>query len=822
MTFSLRFLWIAAGLLVAGTQPLLAAPIVCAPGEPDFVYEDVGSDGCFNMGIDTQIPDSSLLGVYVAPAGSSIVVPTGVSVAPDAGVTLDWKARSVFVRGKIKTTDGSFVAEAAALGRHELVGSITQKGSGTLVLQCAAPCTGSVFGTASKLAADGNVVASMGAVIEDAVSIASKTGTVTLAFSSIGADFSVKAAQAVTTTANPPASVGTDATFVSDTGVVSVSGTGNPSFNAAAGLTMTGGGLSVSGGGSIQIGDGAKLTCTDMFSCTLSNGTTRTLGNDVKFVSATGISISGSGDCTVGDRLKIAATNSISFSNGGAHTFGNQAKMSSESTISISGSNDITVGTAAKIKGTSISLSNGGARSIGANSKLTGANTGGITLSGGGANTIGDSVKIKGGNVFVGSGGAAGLFGEGNSITATSSGVSLSFGGLITIGTGAKVKGHGVSVNSGTGRNIGPGAKFDAIDGTLSIGTNGITNIGAGAKLSGATVSISHSGDLTIDPDSNTSATNGSVIFTNGGNISVGDGAKIKATTSVTLSNSNARTLGIGTNIGAGGAVTIEGTGGATTIADGSSLTGTSLYVEGNTIIVGNKVALKTAGAIEFAGPSHQTFGDKLKLKSLGDLTFITGGNIVFGEKPMMSANAIDISNGSAMQFGDKAKLKALGSLTLEGNLGVNLGLGAKLMAGTDLTIESNDPNSVTIISDAKIKSGTEKAEMDPASVLTVEAGDITITDSALSGADAINQIAIVPYDDMLVTTSKITGKTITVGSATEAPFTTFFYTADATKGSDDPSTITFIAPASTCNLTGSVFTNITLDTTSCASVVGP
>ena len=44
--------------LTDAAAPVPARAVDCPPGEPAYVYLDVGNDGCFQDGTDTQVADA--------------------------------------------------------------------------------------------------------------------------------------------------------------------------------------------------------------------------------------------------------------------------------------------------------------------------------------------------------------------------------------------------------------------------------------------------------------------------------------------------------------------------------------------------------------------------------------------------------------------------------------------------------------------------------------------------------------------------------------------------------------------------------------------
>src|SRR5262249_41291597 len=103
---------VAAVFLGIGACALPAFAVDCPPGEPKFAYLDVGNDGCFNSGVDPQIPDVTLFSNY-SPVGS-IVIPAGVKATAPDGADVSWNATNLFLRGTVENVN-SFSANGATI-----------------------------------------------------------------------------------------------------------------------------------------------------------------------------------------------------------------------------------------------------------------------------------------------------------------------------------------------------------------------------------------------------------------------------------------------------------------------------------------------------------------------------------------------------------------------------------------------------------------------------------------------------------------------------------------------------------------------------------
>lgn len=813
-------------LVFIGLQPALAAPVTCPPGEPDFPYADVGNDGCFNSGVDSEITVADLFfsSSYSTPGDSSLVIPSTVKVVAGAGMSVAWHAHHIFLRGKIVTTDRDLTLSATPGGRYEITGTWKSSGSGASSATCGGLCVGAIVGDGAVVSADADVSLAGSLQLGSGAEIESNLGNVSLInLTATDTDTIVNAAGNLVLLTSPPARIGAESSL-SAGGQLSVNATGTPGLELGDGVELTANDLTILFGGSLVAGSGVKIECGTI-ACSINNGSTRSFGDSLKITSQVPLSITGSGAFSAGTAAKITAPQ-ISIGGGGATTFGTGAKLrATNGTLGISGPSAITFGMGAKLLATGqIDLSSGTTRTFAGGATLK--SDASIVISGGGTNDLGASLKMTA-PIITMNGNADCLLGSGAKIEASTGALAISpCSNTIQVGGGSKLSGVGLNLASGGSRTIGDGAKLDATTGTLNLGTGSTTTVGQDCKLSGEAISINNAGTIEIGTGSKLIAGAGGVNLNNGDAINLQGDVVASAQGDIVLSSPAARTLGAGVVLASSTGQVSLGNGGDTIIGAGSSLSGSSLSIaNGGAITTAEKVSLEATANIGLSSAGAQTFQDKLNMTSGGTITVSTGNPVSFGKKAKLKAGGnISLMNGSSISFDEKAKLTSQGYITVSGPLNVSIGLGSKLNAGTNITVQSAAPGYTLTLNDkTKLKSGTLKDPMAPASVITVSGDTLNMLPGvSLAGADAINTVAIVPIDKLQVEGAKIAGKTITVGSLANAPFSSFVFHANTVKGSADPATLTFEATGTICDLTDSAFKSISVDTSSCGSVVGP
>jgi hypothetical protein len=334
----------AASLAIIALSVLPSQAVVCPPGEPDFAYRDVGNDGCFNMGTDTEIPEATLVaGAYDAnPDG--IVVPATVKLAPT--VNISWSGGSQWIRGEIDST-----------------ANVSISSPGNIEIE-----SGAEISAVEISISNGSAI-----VIGDGVKLTGNSTVYVSGFTGV----SVGSAARLT---------GGSLTFSSNAPINIGEGTD---------LESTSTGVSLSSGGTIELQAGVAVVATTTIS--ISNGGPRNIGDGVSLTAVNNISVGGSASTTFGNNVKISG-GLVAFGAGGAVQAGEKLSVeSSEFEISVSAGAGVTFGTKAKLaSATYLSMSGGGGGiSLGAGSKLVTDLQ--VTMSCAGAITMLEKCSIKAG-----------------------------------------------------------------------------------------------------------------------------------------------------------------------------------------------------------------------------------------------------------------------------------------------------------------------------------------------------------------------------------------------------------------------------------------
>src|SRR6185369_13618872 len=360
------FVWhrsfVAAACLASAAAVPPAHAVICPPGEPDFVYLDVGNDGCFNSGTDTEIPEASLVGTYTT--SGSIVVPHGVKLEAPDGSNTDWHATRLYLDGSVSnyssfSFDGCSIqigASAKLIGNDvhfgmsggvmivgdgatltAITGILTMTGSATTDLGASTHLSGaSVY-----LDVDNDIL------VREGASIVGTNGYVSISMnagSELQSGVSVAATGSLSITASSTLTLG-DGVSLEGESSASISANG---ITAGDGVKMSGGTVTTSGSGDLVAGDKFSVEATDGV-VTLGGGNLA-VGEKARLTAATGLVVSLSGGVSFGASAKLSAYANISSSTGSTIDFGDKAKIvSTGGSVSLQGYLGVALGAKSKV-----------------------------------------------------------------------------------------------------------------------------------------------------------------------------------------------------------------------------------------------------------------------------------------------------------------------------------------------------------------------------------------------------------------------------------------------------------------------------------------
>lgn len=358
--------------LADAAAPVPARAVDCPPGEPAYVYLDVGNDGCFQAGTDTQIPDASLFSFF--NVNGTVVVPAKVKVTAPDGTAASWYATGFVVRGTLQG-----FASLSTSGISAQVASTGKLSAGALSL-------GASIG---------------GMVLEDGVSLEATAGQLNVSSGStlgIGAG-STLTGNSVSLNAAGSLEVGEAAAITATGGTNTLNSSADIHLGPGVSVLASGNQVYVSNTGARLLDDGVSIEAIGG-SASLNGGGPTTIGNNVK-IAGDFVNVSGAADIVAGDKLVVtAAMGSVSMSGGGAVLIGDKAKISATGGIGINPAGDIGIGAGAKLTAeASVGLTCAASVTIGEKAKLTSTGSS-LTLQGLPSVSIGAKGKLNAGTAI--------------------------------------------------------------------------------------------------------------------------------------------------------------------------------------------------------------------------------------------------------------------------------------------------------------------------------------------------------------------------------------------------------------------------------------
>jgi hypothetical protein len=467
--------------------------------------------------------------------------------------------------------------------------------------------------------------------------------------------------------------------------------------------------LNVSSSGDLSIAPNANITTKGAF--TLLSGGGIEFG-DGSLVKAGSVSVSASDDVTADVNAGVIANGVATFTAGGDFDVDGGNTFAGSTSLTINAANELTESAGDNnysSTGGSVTIIGGKGVTFGTGSSISAKSN--VSLQSGGDLDLGDNSTV--------SGGVGVQLSEVNNGTGD---FEVHDGASLTAGTGAV----GIS-NSGGDVTFDDGAKISA--GTLiNITSGSFTDTSNGEYTAKSTITISASssngGEGSIDlGDSSTFTSEGNLIFlatddidiggttmqskngqlsvtTSGGDISLAGGATFQSVNSMTFSGNN-----------------IEETGNSNTYTTTSATAGTIAFnatkgiqlVSGTTFHAGYNLNLDAAGGdLEIADPVTMTAGGALSLTASGEITLAGADHFTSVKALDLTANEISETVGDTyaatsatlgtvvftatedIKIAASTTITAGNSMELKSQSGdIDLGMGAKLIAGTTMLINA-------------------------------------------------------------------------------------------------------------------------------------
>jgi filamentous hemagglutinin family protein len=570
----------------------------------------------------------------------------------------------------------------------------------------------------------------------------------------------------------------TSAGAVTQTGGISINGTGTANINAGTNdITLTSATNNFFGtvaltGGAVQI-NSANATFTlgavtaGSLQATATAGTVAAggpivSGGAVTLTGSTGVNVNSTitagGDMLLdaqGASANVAIAGSISKTTG------------ADATLEVRAGNGITFSSGADVTSTSGKLnvilnsdrdaSGGGAIALGSGTVIT-SNGGNITL-GGGANplttsaiaTVGDiaGVHISGAQLNAGAGNIN-IRGEGPAVAADNSGVRLDNSTVVsTTSGGITIVGLGTAGSLEEGRGIrldGAGTKITSASGAISLtGTGGASgagfNSGIGVEISGG-AAIESTGAATI------------TVTGTGGIGSGGDDIGI------VVRDSGSKITSVN------GDIALAGTGGSATSGSGSRDYG--IVIQGGAVVESTGVAKVTLTGI---GGNSVGFGDNhgIYIEDAGTVVRTAAGELKLdgtGRGQNSHNMGVLISTGAVVESTGVGAVTIVGTGAATGttnNEGVAIqDAGTKVAASTGLISITGTGGAAS--SGMNIAGGATINSTGGGDILLKSLGGVIDLGAASGGVDLVSTTGNVTFDSMAGATQNATGKIVAGG----------------------------------------------------------